>query len=191
MAWIIPVLQALAAAGSVYQATKSPPKQAGSTQVAPPAGGQAGPPAESVFSVGTPQKQSQGPEAVTLDQNPFLANLAQSLLAPQQPVGTGTVLAPGMPPNMPPLPNPIPAPTPAPTPVQEKKPSIADILGSVPEALAAAAPLLGLDRPQAPQTHVVGAQGGGSGGQMVQGLNLPRRTSIAELLASLPRPRYG
>lgn len=172
----------LGAGASVYSANKNGKKV--TTQTAPVTGGQASP-AESVFAVNTPHQQTNIPAAATMQQDPFLANLLGPLLGnSQQPVGTGTVLK-AQDPSAPP------APAPAPTPAQQKKPTIADILGAVPEALAAAAPLLGLDRPQAPQTHVVGAQGGGSGGQLVQGLNLPRRTSVAEILASLPRPRYG
>lgn len=179
-------LAIVSALTSVYSATKSPPKAAGQTTTAPVTGGNTGAKAQDVFSVATPQHPAPGP--VSMDSNSFLATLLPALLGSgqPQPVGTGTVLKP-QDPGMSPTTEAAPA-----SPAAGKKPSISDILGSVPEALAAAAPLLGLGQDQRqPSTHVVGAQGGGSGGQVVQGLQLPRRTSLAELLAALPRPRYG
>jgi hypothetical protein len=71
----------------------------------------------------------------------------------------------------------------------KKKTKGQEVLAAVPQALATIAPLLFPD--QQTSTHVVGAQGGGRGGELVQGLNLPRRMTISELLAALPRPRYG
>lgn len=184
MGWIAgaSALAALLGAGASAYSAANPPKQPGSTQAVTAQGG-AGSPAESVFSVSTPNKAAAAPQGANFQETWNPQTILQSLIS-----GNST-----QPPMLPAGTAPTTPTTPAttPSPVQAKS-SITQILGSVPEALAAAAPLLGLMQDQnRTQAHVVGAQGGGSGGQMVPGLNLTRRTSLAELLASLPRPKYG
>lgn len=184
MGYLSAIAQIVAAVGSAYVASENAPKPGGTTQAVGAQGGKAPSTAESVFAVSTPKKAAAAPQAATPDANPFVAGLLGPLLAGQsQPVGTGTVLRD-------PVASAAPAPPAQPTPVQ--KPGLDSILGSLPEAIAAAGPLLAnMGQDPRGSTQAIGAQGGGGGGNMVQGLNLPQRQTIAQILASLPRPRYN
>lgn len=171
------IMALLQLAVTAYSAANQP-KPPGNTQTAQPAGGGTQR-AESVFGAGQQTRTSGPPQ--TVDPQSF------------SPTGIGQTLMMGT--QQPQLPGIYdesqgPAKPLVQQPPKKKEPGIGDVLSQAPEALAAIAPLL-MNQPQRPQALVIGAQGGGQGGSMVPGFNLPKRTTIGELLNSLPRPRYG
>jgi hypothetical protein len=67
--------------------------------------------------------------------------------------------------------------------------SVGDVLGGISSGMAAAAPLLGsLFAPNNQDKRMIPVSGGPQG-QMVQGLNLPQRVSLGEILSLIPQVR--
>lgn len=141
---------------------------------------------------GTKSKTTTGVAAAggqdTPAANVFTQNVPTKATPPQKPVqapgpDVGTVLAAAADPNK--------APTSKPIPTKDEG-GLKDVLKSLPGALADVAPLLALFQPGQAQNHygIIGGQGGPQG-QLVQGMNLPKRPTIGELLQALPRARYG
>lgn len=182
-AFIIPLITAALSAGAAVYSAENQPKPAGNLKTPDPAGA-APNDASSVFAVNTPGKGGMTPGPINQQWSPD--SLFQMILAGQQP-GSGVL----RPQDAAPPPVAAPAPQKAPTPATAG-PKGSEVMQAIPEALAAIAPLLAMaGQDRRGQVHVVGAQGGGAGGSLVPGLNLPQRRSVGELLASLPRPRYN
>lgn len=187
MAAMSALFAALATIGSTVAANEAAPKPAGNLVTPQAQGGAKTPAASSVFGTGLPQTSTPAPPGVSLGQfiDPMVMKTAMTPgtnpgafdanAGPAHPMpGEGTPQAPSA------------------APTKGATPGIGDTLSQIPQALATIAPLLGLgQQQQRRQSVVLPAQGGGHGGEMVQGFNLPHRTTIGELLASLPRPRYG
>jgi hypothetical protein len=185
---IIPVLTAigtmLGGAAALNQ-TMNPPKSKTQTPVAPSGGG--GQQAQDVFGQGIPSlgsmmvsaNQGQSPKA------PAAPTMPQGLMG--DPAALKQQLASNNQATLAELSKNAPMPG-----MPAAGPDIAGLLAAAPEAIAAMAPLLGLlQGDKRRTTQAIGAQGGGGGGQMVAGLNLPQHATITQLLQALPRPRYG
>lgn len=166
------IMAALSAAGSSGLLSPNQTVQ----QAAPPAGGapQAGQglgPLENLFA------QMSGPQAL-----PGAAgtNFASSLALPPTPPAPQITQAPTSAQN----------PQPAQGAGQDGAPEteIGDILAALPEAIAVASELLGLNQQQ--QVRPAPTAGSASNpGQLVQGFGLPQGMSLGDLLAALPRMR--
>ena len=191
---LIALIQAAAMAGTAAYTANNTPKMPGKTDVVPAQGGGTSK-AENVFSINTPQKAGATPAPVAPPPNDPMISQLLAIGPPKPGESTGPQGAPAKLADLSytPGPNgdPYSAGPPAPAGAGQGV-NWSDTLKAVPGALATIAPLLAMAQQQrGGYSHVVGAQGGGAGGNMVQGLNLPRRQSMAEILANLPRPRYG
>lgn len=168
MAWPA-VVGAIAAALSALASAKGafdPPENKSTTPV--PAQGGGGGPAQDVFQSGVPNKQTKAPGKVGFEPTP---------------IDIGAII------------NSVPQPTLKTKDIGTGGATVGEVLAATPDALQALSAILSLgQKPQRDRPTVIGAQGGGAGGQIVPGFGLPpapQRRSIGDLLNSLPRARYG